>query len=252
MKRFIATFVIASLAIPQAAIARQILLVRPKQPTIAVCEGDAAFVPRGGWYKLDYNQGYLLAVTPASIDIPICREELGGKQTLFRIRVGKVRSKFRKLTHPESFLKIAALDWQASLGEKETLLSSTGTEFTTESVDGGLRVGMHEGVVTAKSGGIEKKVIVGQAATIKPGLAPEVYQIDYTLGVYNIRVTQQLGQNVVTGCLKKGNSIAVDDGEVTTDGDCFRVVTSQQSLKITNPAETERYLFFGGRRPFNE
>lgn len=252
MKRFCAALIVAALLIPEMAIARQILLIRPKKPTIAVCEGDAAFVPRGGWYKLDYNQGYLLAITPASIDIPICREELGGKQTLFRIRVGKVRSKFRKLTHPESFLKIAALDWQASLGEKETLLSSTGTEFTTEAVGNGLRVGMHEGTVMAKSGGVEAKVIVGQGATIKPGKAPEVYQIDYNLGVYDIRVSQEIGRNVVTGCLKKGNSIAVDDGEVTTDGDCFRVVTSQQFLKVTNPAGTERYFFFGGRRPFNE
>ncbi len=247
-----ALILIAALAIPQAAIARQILLIRPKMPSTYVCEGDAAFVPKGGRYILDYKQGYVLAVTPASVDLPICRDENGGKQTLFRIRVGKVRSKFRSLTHPASFLKIASLDWQANLGENETVLSSIGTEFTTEAVDGGLRVGMHEGYVLAKSGGVEAKVIVGQAATVIPGKAPEVYQIDYSLDVYNVRVTQQLGQNVVTGCLRKGNAIAVDDGEVTTDGDCFRVVTTQQFLKITNPAGTERYLFFGGRRPFND
>lgn len=245
--------VLAAIVIPQIAIARQILLVRPKMPTVAVCENDAAFVPRGGRYILDKNQGYVLALTPASIDIPICRNEMGGYQTLFRIRVGKIRSKFRKLTHPASFIKTASLDWQASLGEKETLVSTTGTEFTTEAIGSGLRVGMNEGSILARSGGVDARAIVGQAVTLEPGKAPEVYPINYSLDVYNIKVSTYLNQNLVTGCLAKGNSLSVEDGEVTTNGDCFRVVTPQNFLKITNPAGTERYLFFGAkRRLFNE
>jgi hypothetical protein len=254
--KLVAFFTIAILVIPQTVIARTILLIRPKLPTKFVCEGASDFLPRGSRYLLDQTQGFVLAVTPASVDIPICRNEQGGYQTLFRVRVGKVRSKIRHLTNPASFFKVASLDWQASLGSKETIVSSIGTEFTTEAIDGGLRVGMHEGVILASSGGADAKVIVGQAATLKTGEAPEVYQIDYTLDIYNVKVTQQLGRNIVTGCLAKGNAIAIDSGEVTTDGDCFRVVTTQQFLKITNPAGTERYLFFGGRtdsaRPFRD
>ena len=219
-----------------------------------VCEGDSFFAPKGSRIVLDVNQGLLVAATPASVDIPICRHEDGGFQTLFRVRVGRLRFTIRKFTNPASFLKIVGLGWKsAMLPEEESSIQTIGTEFTVEAEGDGVNVGMDEGRVKVRSGGVVAEVAVGQGAELRQGKPPVVYTLDYMLGVKDLKVEELNGENIVTGRLLPGNRIDPEDGEITYKDGVFRLRTTRNYVIIRNGRGTARfYPLPRSVRPFRD
>lgn len=219
-----------------------------------VCEGDAFFIPKGSRIILDVNQGIIVASSPSSVDIPICRHENGGYQTLFRVKIGLMKYNIRRFTNPESFLKIVGRGWKsAALPEAETSVQTIGTIFAIEATEDGLIVGMDEGRTKVRSGGVQAEVAVGQGAELKQGKPPVIYQLDYILEVKDLRVEELNGENIVTGRLLPGNRIEPEDGEIEYKGAFFKLKTTRNYLIIRNGNGTARfYPLPRSVRPFRD
>jgi hypothetical protein len=244
--RLLISSCLSLILVQSIANARTLKLVRPKLPDRRMQEGDSASVKKGAKAILDLSQGFFIAIKDSSFDVPIYRAERGGNRSLFRLWVGKVTGDFRHLNSKFSFIKF--VNFQKGMANaKSVSVSSVGTVFTTEATPTGLIIGVAEGKVAVDSGGAGATAIVGQGATLDFDKPPVIYLVDYRLEVEDLKVREEQGKNVVTGKLTQGNTIMVQDGVVTMNGRCFRVVTRQQFLIITNPNGTERYLFFGGR-----
>jgi hypothetical protein len=233
---------------------REIIVLPVNGSRKTVCENDSFFAPKGSRIILDVNQGVLVSTTNASIDIPICRHENGGYQTLFRVKKGFMRFDIRKFTNPQSFFKIVGVGWKsAMLPGEESSVQTIGTEFTIEAIEDGIRVGMDGGRIQVRSGGVSAIVAVGQGADLQQGKPPQIYTLDYILGVKDLKVEELNGQNIVTGRLMPGNSIDPEDGSIEFKNQEFKLTTTRNYLIIRNANGTSRfYPLPRSVRPFRD
>jgi hypothetical protein len=240
--------IIALAVITQSAHAshsRSLDFMAPRQPPKAIREGDAIFTPVGSRIVLDQQQGIIFTKEAGSVLLSICRHEYGGSQTVLVARVprGLYQVSIRKLTNPASIFKFVGASQRAG----EVFLSVVGTTFTVRAMGEGLRVGVDSGKVLGTSGGEAKNATVGQGLDLRPGQAPKVYQVDYALMIKNLKVRQELGQNIVTGELAAGNLVL---GAVM-DGDQFTLKTDQSFIEVSNANGTGRIIWLPvGVRPF--
>jgi hypothetical protein len=217
----------------------------PRQSQKSIQEGDAIFTPTGSRILLDQQQGIVFTKEAGSVFVAICRHEKGGSQTVLMTRVprGLYQISIRKFTHPKSFFKFVGSNQRAG----EVSLSVVGTKFTVRAMGDGLRVGVDDGKVLGRSGSAEDNATVGKGMDLMPGQPPRVYQIDYVLGVKNLKVRQELGQNVVTGELAAGNFVL---GAVM-NGDRFTLKTDQSFIEVQNANGVGRIIWLPvGARPF--
>jgi hypothetical protein len=121
---------------------------------------------------------------------------------------------------------------------KTVLLNIVGTEFTVSQVGDTLRVGMDGGTARVMSGGVTALVGVGKGADLTPGQPPKVFQVDYRLGVTNLRVRREFNENVVTGKVAAGNSVK----GAAMKGNCFTLRTTEPFLLVENAIGTERVI----------
>jgi hypothetical protein len=222
----------------------------PRQSQKSIREGDAIFTPTGSRILLDQQQGIVFTKEAGSVFVAICRHEKGGSQTVLMTRVprGLYQISIRKLTHPESFFKFVGANWQSAANPSDKVsLSVVGTKFTVRAMGDGLRVGVDDGKVLGRSGSAEDNATVGKGMDLMPGQPPRVYQIDYVLGVKNLKVRQELGQNIVTGELAAGNLVL---GAVM-NGDRFTLKTDQSFIEVQNANGVGRIIWLPvGARPF--
>ncbi len=224
---------------------RKIDLFSPRQGQRTIVEGDAVFTPVGSRIVLDQQQGIIFTKEAGSLLLSICRHENGGSQTVFVVRVpkGLYQISIRKLTHPKSIFKVVGANQRAS----EVSLSVIGTIFTVRAMGEGLKVGVDDGKVLGLSGGVDAIASVGNGMDLQPGKPPRVYQIDYALGVKNLKVRQELGSNVVTGELSPGNFVQ----DAAMDGDRFTLKTDESFIEVSNANGTGRIIWLPvGVRPF--
>jgi hypothetical protein len=230
---------------PIAADARQIYFDgRVSGQSKWLGEHDSAFGRSGDLIILDENIGKVFILAPSSVDLPILRSEDGGRQTLLRVRVGRIQAKVRHFTNPNSYFSIVNYTRTASIVAK-------GTEFSVL-VGDEIIVGVYESSVIISSGDASKVVTTGNAAIAKEGQAPIVFPIDFMLTVQSQRVSRLFNKNIVVGQLAQGNIVEVDDGTVEQQGNQFRIVTPHNYYRIVNPGGTQRVILFNGVRPFHE
>lgn len=216
-----------------------------------LCENDTFYGPKGSVLILDEAQGVITMTTPSSGRIQICRHEKGGYQTLIVFETGRAKVSKRRFTHPESFFWLTGRGWKAGMNPlKEILVKVVGTEFTINQLNDRLLVGTEQGKVEVKSGGVSAIAEAGKGADLRPGVAPSVFQTDYTLIVKNLKVRSEFNQNIVTGTLNPGNTI---DGAVM-DGDQFTLKTDQPFVVVENTQGTGRVIWLPPRavRPFRD
>jgi hypothetical protein len=223
------------------------------RPTVGatryLCEDDTFFAPKGSVLILDERQGFVTATTWSAGRIPICRHEGGGYQTLIVFETGtKARISIRRFTNPQSFFRVAGRGWKVGMNPlKEILVNIVGTEFNVTQSDDVLRVGMDGGTVTVRSGGVDATVGIGKGADLRPGQAPALFQVDYSLRVTNLQVRQEFNENVVTGNVAPGNAV---EGAVMK-GDLFTLKTDQPFIVVQNANGVGRVIWLPRSvRPF--
>jgi hypothetical protein len=229
---------------------RKIEFIAPGKPSKAVCEGDSIFTPKGSRFILDANQGVVFARREGSLLIMICRHENGGYQTAFvaRGRNAMYQVSVRKFTNPKSFLEFVGPNFRTASAIERIAARSIGTVFTISSYGSGFRVGVDNGAVQVLSGGLSEVAIVGQGADLIPGQPPKLYQVDYLLGVKNLRVEQRLNENIVTGELVQGNVV---DGATMLEPTKFILETDQPFITVRNVNGVGRVIWLPRSvRPF--
>lgn len=238
------------LALPTLASHPRKIEFRPTVGAVRyLCEDDTFFAPKGSVLILDERQGVVTATAWSAGRIPICRHEGGGYQTLIVFETGtKARVSIRHFTNPNSFFRVAGRGWKVGMNPlKEILVNIVGTEFTVNQSDDALRVGMDGGTVTVKSGGVDAVVGVGKGADLLPGQPPNVFTIDYILGVTDLQVRQEFNENVVTGQVAPGNTV---EGAVM-EGDRFTLRTTQAFAVVVNANGVGRVIWLPKSvRPF--